>query len=1189
MADSSPDMAGPQFGVPSPRLSRGCVDNDPNFWHGREAASVHVRRHSATTEETRAGSGGANQGTIMGVVFPCMANILGVLLFLRLPWIVGLAGIVHGFCLVLICCCCTFVTTLSLSAVATNGKILGGGAYFLISRSLGPALGAGVGLCFYMANSIGAAMYFMGTVEAWEIANPDMQLLAAGETNNIRVTGFCILAVALIIVGGGIKYVARLGTVFLFIVLLVILCMYVGCFVGPGDDKHFSMEVSTDDGTTSKISLEWFGISRTAWSDNFGSAYNSKQFAFPADQTEHSFISLMALWFPAVTGIMAGSNRSSDLANPANSIPKGTLFAQGLTSVVYLSFVLLYGAVAPRDTLLHDKFFAATSAWPMKECVMYGVMASTIGAGLTSLVSGTRLLSAIAQDKTLPILGVFAARPGREPRLALLASGVLCSCAVAIGELNAVAPVLTMFFLMCYTCVNMSCTILHAVDDPNWRPRFRFHHWSISLLGAILCVWMMFAISPIYAMVAIIFCSAIFSYATHNSHQVKWGDGFQGIKFQLARNILTRMDIQAHKKNWRPQLLVVTEASITQVDQTGAGDAGKAEGKEVITLRDPELLPLASQLKGGRGITIFGGVCGTKGADVFSDGGLFVCRDQRQKVLDGQEAMLALLRRYSIEGFGRVVYTDNFSDGVLSLVQISGLGAFQPNCVVSTWPREWDAPGKVGHQTRAQLIRLVQVAVVFQKVVLLSKGLEFPPLGERLVGTIDIWWIVADGGILLLLPFLLSKHSCWQKCRTRLFAVAEEVGDDPDMVKEELTQYIRDFRLNIEVHVKILTDQALYSTDVISKARDVNLLFGDDSVPPERPDGVEPMPSTKVSSSIAAPGVSPKDGATTSSAVTVSPADGPVPILSPKEPDDLPVRSHSPGSVQSSLSRWRNANPAQPAAGSSQGFPAHVPGAPEPVDEQQPARNSASSGGENKLGIGDAAELGGANKLGIGGSIAEEAPDTTLGLDEPVRQISRHSDDLPTRQISATSIGSGLAKWREAHGGAEGRYHPVTGSRLHPSKAPFPDTPPSSIGRQAQPGTGVDKVCFDSQKAVQNTVDSSHLDKNALSSASKDSKDSGSSDRLGGHAGTQSSFMHSAEQLHSDKPCSEEELNLALALNHFMREESKDAQLVVTNLPDMPPGESAYGYFQLIDAMTRDLKRCFLVRGTATEVITAFT
>jgi potassium/chloride transporter 4/5/6 len=679
------------------------IDQDPFMWHGREAAVEHARRHAVGR-----GDAGAGQGTLMGVIFPCTANILGVLLFLRLPWIVGKAGIMHGFLLVLVCCSCTFITTLSLSAVATNGKILGGGSYYLISRSLGPAVGAGVGLCFYMANSIGAAMYFMGTVEAWEIAMPHAQIIGAGDVNNIRVTAFCLLGCALIFVAGGIKCVSRLGTVFLFIVLFVIACMYIGCISnGP--------------------SIELFR-------ENFGEAYNAEQKAFPEDTTEHNFISLMALWFPAVTGIMAGSNRSADLKDPAGSIPKGTLTAQLSTSVIYLSFVVLFGCIAPRQALLDDSFFAATSAWPAKEIVMYGVMASTIGAGLTSLVSGTRLLSAIAADKTLPVLSVFAARPGKEPRLALLASGALCACAVAIGRLNAVAPILTMFFLMCYTCVNLSVTILQAVHDPNWRPRFRYYHWSVSLLGAILCVWMMFAIDWINAIIAVFFCLLIFVYATHNSHQVKWGDGFQGMKFQLAKNILLHIDTTMHAKNWRPQILVLTGASL------------EVEKDKPLVLHEPKLLDFVAQLKGGRGITIVGAVCeNSESTDTFGQGSPFVSvGHDKVRRTNGADALDAMLLGRQIKGFSKLVHTKNFKEGVSCLTQTAGLGAFQPNCVMSAWPQQWQ-DSMHGEEARSRFIHTVQTVVELRKAMLVVKGSSFPERDARLTGTIDIWWIVAVG------------------------------------------------------------------------------------------------------------------------------------------------------------------------------------------------------------------------------------------------------------------------------------------------------------------------------------------------------------------------------------------------------------------------------------------------------------
>jgi len=1015
------------------------LDHDATLWHGRESASMLVHRHALETERAKVSKGFDGQGVLQGVVFPCMGNILGVILFLRLPWIVGKAGILETFLLVLVCCCCTFITTLSLSAVATNGRIPGGGCYFLISRSLGPALGSGVGLCFYMANSIGAAMYFMGTVEAWEVAQPGLQIIGAGNLNNVRVTALLILAVALILVGGGIKYVARLGTVFLFIVLGVILCMYVGCFVGPWKgDGSYSTGI-TIDGEESLLNLTWTGPSLELFKENLGPAYEMPQKAFAGDDSKYSFISLMGLWFPAVTGIMAGSNRSADLKDPAADIPRGTLCAQLVTSFVYLSFVLIFGFVAPRQTLLDDRFFAASSAWPCKQVVQYGVIFSATGAGLTSLVSGTRLLSAIAGDKTLPILQIFAAPPGSEPRLALVASGMLCACAIAIGELNVVAPVLTMFFLMCYTCVNLSCTILEAVHDPSWRPKFKYHHWSISLLGAILCIWMMFAMSPIMATCAICFCAVIFAYAAYNSHSVKWGDGFQGIKFQLARNILTHMDLTAHTKNWRPQLLVITGASIFEQTSTQ---------EEKLCVHDPALLSLASQLKGGRGLTILGGICSSRGVPVFSDGGMFISQEQRQKVLDGQDSMKRLLQQYQIEGFGRMVYTQDYADGLMCLVQISGLGAFQPNCVLAAWPKDVQKLDKHGSETRSHLIRMIQVAVVFQKVVLIAKGSSWPDFEQRLHGHIDIWWIVGDGGILLLLPFLLAKHSVWHGCHLRLFVLADKVGDDPEMMMQELQTYVSDFRLNIEVHVKVIDPDA-YDTSPLADS---------------------------------------------------------YPVQNAIEEDDVDLE------------------------------------------------------------------------------VANEHP-------EPRRTVSSESFEEVPPWRSVSNLSSNLGRWRRQT--SSSRSSEVQGSLPRA----FPRSPPGTIGSvpEAAP-PGVDSISFSPRaaspvagaEAAEARRNLGFLYENA---ATDPGPSRGVRSHTAGNFGSEAdkAFMYNEKQLTSDKPCSQDELILARGLNCIIMEESSNADLVVMNLPDMPPGESAFGYCQLIEEMTKGFTRSMLVRGTAKEVITAFT
>jgi len=988
----SPEVLTEKSGEPGHHTSSlEKIDHDSCIWHGRESATDHARRYSSAALSMLTDG----QGTLLGVIFPCTANILGVLLFLRLPWIVGKAGILQGFLLVLVCCACTFITSLSLSAIATNGKILGGGSYYLISRSLGPAVGAGVGLCFYMANSIGAAMYLMGTVEAWEIAQPGAQIVGVGDINNIRVTSFCLLGGALLINNMGVKFVSRLGIVFLFTVFAVIFCMYIGCFTNKPSMQHFA--------------------------DNFNAAYTQEQNAFPRDKTEHNFISLMALWFPAVTGIMAGSNRSADLQDPAKSIPKGTLTAQLSTSLIYLSFVVLFGCAAPRQMLLDDPFFAATYAWPIKEVVIYGVMASTIGAALTSLVSGSRLLSAIASDGTLPILRIFAASPGKEPRLALLASGLLCSCAIAIGQLNAVAPILTMFFLMCYTCVNISCVLQKAVQDPNWRPRFRFYHWSVSLLGAVLCVWMMFAISWIYALGAICFCCVIFAYATHSSHEVQWGDGIQGVKFQLAKNFLLRVDKKTHTKNWRPQILVLTAA-------TQSGDV--YNDKETLTLEEPRLLDFVSQLKGGRGITIVGAVC-EESSKVGGQKSTFVATGlPQERETGGREALERIILEHQIKGFSRLVRTTNFNEGVSCLAQIAGLGAFQPNCVLAAWPEDWQDQER-GELVRARFLHTVQMVVDMQKVMLVAKGLpQVPALQKCLSGTIDIWWIVADGGILLLLPFLLQKHRVWQSCSLRLFALASD-EEDPELVKSELQRYLSDFRLNVEVHVKTV------STTVV---RAVSTFTGT-SRAGDLPEEVPRISSEALPRMVSAG-----------------------PLANWRRPGgDVELCQDHPRAMRSGVLRMLSAN--------RSAFPELPPGS---------------------------------------NPMAMQSVSATVPLGE-----------APVASISSCSI-------------------PVEGKIIFPNM-----TMAGNVDATAVPAAG------DSVEATPACPAKPEF-KRALS-------------------------------------IEDQELALVKGLSKIILSESESAELVVTNLPDMPPGESITGYFTLIEELTRGLQRCLLVRGTALEVITAFT
>lgn len=195
----------------------------------------------------------------------------------------------------------------------------------------------------------------------------------------------------------------------------------------------------------------------------------------------------------------------------------------------------------------------------------------------------------------------------------------------------------------------------------------------------------------------------------------------------------------------------------------------------------------------------------------LSEGGDFARAGDPESLDDGKDSMKKVLEEYQIEGFSRLLYTSNFVEGVQCLIQTAGLGAFQPNCVMCSWPSEeaWMNTAKAGFTARSHLIRLVQTAVVFDKVMLVAKGDSFPKLDERLSGSIDIWWIVGDGGIMLLLPFLLQKHRVWRDCRTRLFVLTEPTASDVAQLEAGLKQYVKDFRLHIEIFVKVLDNKRL--------------------------------------------------------------------------------------------------------------------------------------------------------------------------------------------------------------------------------------------------------------------------------------------------------------------------------------------------------------------------------------------
>ncbi|XP_048092298.1 solute carrier family 12 member 6-like [Alosa alosa] len=812
-------------------------------------------------------------GTFMGVYLPCLQNIFGVILFLRLTWVVGCAGVLQALCIIFICCCCTLLTAISMSAIATNGVVPAGGSYFMISRSLGPEFGGAVGLCFYLGTTFAGAMYILGAIEILLLyIAPSVALFKGSDAsseqtamlNNMRLYGSLCLLLMSLLVFVGVKYVNKLASVFLACVVISILSIYTGALVSAFSPPEFPVcmlgnrSISTHqislqecsktvlvpappdtslpptftrrapsverfsllwqrfcNSTEANTSCEYFlqnnvshlegipGMASGVIKENLWSVYQSQgevleQGSGPSpDQVQQpnhlpyifadlttSFTVLVGIFFPSVTGIMAGSNRSGDLKDAQRSIPIGTILAILTTSFVYLSCVVLFGACV-EGVVLRDKFgdsvsgnlVVGTLSWPSPWVIVIGSFFSTCGAGLQSLTGAPRLLQAIAKDNIIPFLRVFGhGKANGEPTWALLLTALIAELGILIASLDLVAPILSMFFLMCYLFVNLACALQTLLRTPSWRPRFSYYHWTLSFLGMTICLALMFISSWYYAIVAMAIAGMIYKYIEYHGAEKEWGDGIRGLSLSAARFALLRLEEGApHTKNWRPQLLVLLKLD------------------EDAHVKSPRLLTFAAQLKAGKGLTIVGTVL--SGNFLHSYG----------EALAAEQTLKHLMEKERVKGFCQCIVAQKPREGISHMIQSSGLGGMKPNTVVMGWPLAWRQ--SEDPQSWKTFINTVRVTTAAHLALLVPKNISlFPTSSEPCTeGTIDVWWIVHDGGMLMLLPFLLHQHKVWRKCAMRIFTVAQ-MEDNSIQMKKDLATFLYQLRIEAEVEVVEMHD-----------------------------------------------------------------------------------------------------------------------------------------------------------------------------------------------------------------------------------------------------------------------------------------------------------------------------------------------------------------------------------------------
>ncbi|XP_008833144.1 solute carrier family 12 member 3 isoform X5 [Nannospalax galili] len=742
-------------------------------------------------------------GWVKGVMIRCMLNIWGVILYLRLPWITAQAGIVLTWLIILLSVMVTSITGLSISAISTNGKVKSGGTYFLISRSLGPELGGSIGLIFAFANAVGVAMHTVGFAETVQDLLQEYGTPIVDPINDIRIIGVVTVTVLLAISLAGMEWESKAQVLFFLVIMVSFANYLVGTLIPASEDK---------------ASKGFFSYHGDIFIQNLVPDWRG---------ADGSFFGMFSIFFPSATGILAGANISGDLKDPAVAIPKGTLMAIFWTTISYLAISATIGSCVVRDASgdLNDTLTSASGAceglacgygWNFTECsqqhtchyglinyyqtmsmvsafaplITAGIFGATLSSALACLVSAAKVFQCLCQDQLYPLIGFFGKGYGKnkEPIRGYLLAYAIAVAFIIIAELNTIAPIISNFFLCSYALINFSCFHASITNSPGWRPSFRYYSKWAALFGAVISVVIMFLLTWWAALIAIGVIFFLLLYVIYKKPEVNWGSSVQAGSYNLALNYSVGLnEVEDHIKNYRPQCLVLT---------------GPPNFR-------PALVDFVSTFTQNLSLMICGHV-------------LIGPRKQKMPELRLIASRYTKwLNKRKIKAFYSDVIAEDLRSGVQILMQASGLGRIRPNILVIGFKKNWQSAHPA---TVEDYIGILHDAFDFNYgvcVMRMCEGLNVPDMMQMHTGpevlvqeeqastifqseqgkkTIDIYWLFDDGGLTLLIPYLLHRKKRWGKCKIRVF-----VGGQINRMDEErkaIISLLSKFRLGFhEVHI----------------------------------------------------------------------------------------------------------------------------------------------------------------------------------------------------------------------------------------------------------------------------------------------------------------------------------------------------------------------------------------------------
>ncbi len=665
-------------------------------------------------------------GTFAGVFTPSILTILGLILFLRLGFIVGTTGLAETLLIIVLAHSISILTSISLAAIATNLKIRGGGVYYIISRTLGLPFGGAIGVVLFGAQAISVGFYCVGFAEGLTT------LLGHGHDTllNQAVAGAAVIVLCAVAWLG-----ADLATRLQYVVMALLVLALVAFATGA---------VSSWSGETLAANFDppqWGGF----W------------IAF-------------AIFFPAVTGFTQGVNMSGDLRDAGTSIPRGTAAAVALSFVIYIAVAILCAAAIPRSELIDD-YSVMKSVAAYAPLVDAGIISATLSSALASFLGAPRILQSLARDRIFPFLLPFAegAGPDNNPRRGVILTGVIAVAVVALGNLNLIASIVTMFFVVTYGLLNYATYFEARAKSPSFRPTLRWYHAKISLLGWLSAMGVMLAIDLVSGILAIAIIFAIYQYLQRNASAARWADGQRSYHLQVVREHLLAANARIeHPRDWRPQILAFSN------------DAA----------RRTRLLTFADWIEGHSGLTTVVRILEGSG------------RHMRRAREEAEEALAKELKAKGFDAFPLVVHGPDLAVAVQTVVQAAGIGPLRANTALVNWVEQTAGMGQ--KERRRRFGRNLHAAFLLGcNIVLLDSGeTEWNALMERdsEPRTIDVWWQDNRSGQLsLVLAYLLTRNDFWRNARIRVLTLVEQDLVAP--TRERIGRTLADVRIRAEVEV----------------------------------------------------------------------------------------------------------------------------------------------------------------------------------------------------------------------------------------------------------------------------------------------------------------------------------------------------------------------------------------------------